>query len=287
MKQEINPTKRVPRKVVQKAYWYKMFFRAGGGYTYSMGVAQCAVMGIVLSHLYDSKEKIGSELEKYCRYYDTNIPFDGLVSGVIINMEEERAANPDLVPEETIVAMQTSLMGPVGNIGDIIQQAIIAPLVLSIGISLSGDPLNPSIIGPIFSIIMTGTATVGISYLVWMKTYDLGNKLMGKMIAEGLSDKLLKAATILGTMTMGAMIPKYVGLTTSLAWISDTSSFILQTDVFDALMPNILPLLLTLFFLRIFNKGAKPSRVMWITMIVGGILSVLGIIGAVPVVPTV
>lgn len=282
MKQEKEVIKRVPRSAIQKAYWFKMFFRAGGGYTYSMGVAECAVMGIILSRLYDSKEKIGQELVKYCRYYDTNIPFDGMVAGVIINMEEERAAHPDLVPEETIAAMQTSLMAPVGNIGDIIQQAIIAPLVLSIGIALSGDPLNPSIIGPIFAIIATGIATVGISYFVWMKTYDLGNTLIGNMISSGLSDKLLKAATILGCLTMGAMIPKYVGLTTPLAWISDTSKFILQTNVFDALIPNILPLLLTLFFLKIFNKGYKPAKVIWITMAVALILSVLKIIGNVP-----
>ena len=247
-----------------------------------MGVAACALMGYIITALYKDKSKIGEELSKYCRYYDTNIPFDGLVSGVIINLEEQRAANPELVPPETIQAMQTSLMGPVGNIGDVVQQAIIAPLVLSTGIALAGDPLNPSVLGPIFSIIMTGTATILISYLLWMRTYDLGSEVIGKMISGGLSDKLLKAATILGCTIMGAMIPKFVDLTTSIAWITPNTSFILQTDVFDALMPKILSLGLTLLFLSIFKKGAKPAIVIWITMAAAILLAVLGIIGPVP-----
>lgn len=282
MAENIQEVKKVPRSAVKKAYWYKMFFRQGGGYTYSMGTQACALMGYIITALYKDKSKIGEELSKYCRYYDTNVPFDGLVTGVLINLEEQRAANPDLVPPEMIQAMQTSLMGPVGNIGDVIQQAIIAPLALSIGIALAGDPLNPSVIGPIFSILMTGTATIVISYLAWMKTYDLGSGIIGKMVEGGLSDKLLKAATILGCTIMGAMIPKYVGLTTSVAWINENTSFILQTDVFDRLMPHILSLALTLFFLNIFKKGAKPAIVIWITMAVTILLSVLGIIGPVP-----
>ena len=284
MAENIHKVKKVPRSAVKKAYWYKMFFRQGGGYTYSMGTQACALMGFIITALYKDKSKIGEELSKYCRYYDTNIPFDGLVTGVLINLEEQRAANPELVPPETIQAMQTSLMGPVGNIGDVIQQAIIAPLALSIGIALAGDPLNPSVLGPIFSIIMTGTATIVISYWIWMKTYDLGSGIIGDMVAGGLSDKLLKAATILGCTIMGAMIPKYVSLTTSIAWINENTSFILQTDVFDRLMPSILSLGLTLIFLNIFKKGAKPAIVIWITMAAAILLSVLGIIGPVPTV---
>ena len=285
MAENVREVKKVPRSAVKKAYWFKMFFRGGGGYTYSMGCAACAVMSYIITALYKDKSKIGEELDKYTRYYDTNIPFDGLVTGVLINLEEQRAANPELVPPEMIQAMQTSLMGPVGNIGDVIQQAIIAPLVLSIGISLAGDPLNPSVLGPIFSILMTGTATIGISWFVWMKTYDLGSSVIDRMIKGGLSDKLLKAAMILGCMIMGAMIPKYISVTTSVAWINETTSFVLQTDVFDKIMPHILSLGVTLFFLSLFKRGNKPATIIWITMGVTILLSVLGILGPVPTIP--
>ena len=212
--------------------------------------------------MYDSKEKVGKELEKYFRYYDTNVPFNGLIMGLIINLEEKRAAEPDKVPVETIQALQTSLMGPVGNIGDVIQQA--------------------SIIGPIFSMIATAVATIGISYNLWMKTYDYGDKLISKVIDGGLSDRLLKSATIMGTLTMGALISKYVNVTTSVAWISETSNFILQTDLFDKIMPNMLSLIVVFLFMKVLSKGVKPSKVIWITMAIGILLSIVGILGPVP-----
>ena len=282
MESDSNKVKKVPRSAVRKAYWYNMFFRAGSGFTYSMGVRAAATMGIILSRLYDSKEKVGKELEKYYAYFNTIVPFAGMVMGIMINMEEQRATNEERVPAETITAMQTSLMGPVGNIGDIIQQAIIAPLVLSIGISLCGSPDNPSIIGPIFSMIATAISTVGISYFLWMKTYDVGNNLLGKILDEGLADKLLKAATILGCITMGALISTYVKVTTSIAWISETSSFVLQTDLFDKLMPNLLSLITVYIFLKILQKGVKPSKVIWITMLIVIVLAVIGVLGPVP-----
>ena len=98
---------RLPRSVIRKAWLYNLVFRAGGGYTYSMAAREASTMGIILSHLYDNKEDVGRELEKYYRYYNTNIPMDGLIAGLIINMEEQRAENPDLVSPQAIQAVQT------------------------------------------------------------------------------------------------------------------------------------------------------------------------------------
>ena len=281
MTNEVNE-KKVPISAIKKSYWYSMFFRAGGGFTYSMGVRLACCMGICLEHLYKDKDRLAEEVSKYYQYFDTNVPFFGAVVGILINMEEQRATNPDDIPAESINAMATSLMGPVGNIGDVIQQAIIAPLALSIGISLCGDVSNPSIIGPIVMMLITGTCTIGISYFLWMKTYSVGNGLLAKILEEGLADKLLKAASVMGCVTMGGLIPKFVNITTSVAWLNDVSSFVLQTDLFDAIMPNMLSLAAVFIYLGIFKKGAKPSRVIWISMAVAIALSLLGILGPVP-----
>ena len=130
--------------------------------------------------------------------------------------------------------------------------------------------------------IATAVATIGISYNLWMKTYDYGDKLISKVIDGGLSDRLLKSATIMGTLTMGALISKYVNVTTSVAWISETSNFILQTDLFDKIMPNMLSLIVVFLFMKVLSKGVKPSKVIWITMAIGILLSIVGILGPVP-----
>lgn len=165
-------------------------------------------------------------------------------------------------------------------------QAILLPLLLSIGIALCGTPENPSFIGPVFSMVSIAICVPAITYFLWMKTYDTGQGLIEKVLEGGLTDALMKGANILGCMTLGALIPKFVNVTTSIAWIDADvgSSFRLQTDFFDAIMPGMLPLLTVFFMIFVLRKGVKSQRLMWITMIVSVILSVLGILGAVPAV---
>lgn len=276
---------KVPRSAVRKAYWYYQFFRGGNGYTYNMASNLAACMGFILRPLYKSKEKIGEEMKKYYFYFDTNVPFVGAVAGLLIGMEEKRAESPEKVPANSIPALATGLMGSVGNIGDIVQQGIIDPLILTLGISLCGSQLNPSPLGAIVSMLAVALVTVGMSYFIWMKSYDLGDELLSKILAKGLMDKIIKASCILGCVAMGGLMAKYVTVTTSLAWFTDTSSFIVQTDLLDAIMPKLLPLAVTMGLLKVFKKGISPAKVVWITMGASLLLAVLGILGPVPSVP--
>lgn len=276
---------KVPRSTVRKAYWYYQFFRGGNGYTYSMGNALAVTMGFILGALYKTKEKIAEEFKKYYFYYNTNILLGGAVFGLLIGMEEKRAEKPEQVPANSIPALAVGLMGPVGNIGDILQQGIIYPLLITLGISLSGNQMDPSPLGAIFSMVATSIATIGISYFVWMKAYDLGDVLLDKILAKGLMDKVVKASCILGCIAMGGLMAKYVTVTTSLAWIDETTNFIVQTDLLDAIMPKMLALVITLALMKVFKKGVAPAKVVWITMGVSLLLALLGILGPVPQIP--
>lgn len=275
-------TVKASRSSIRKAQWYYMFFRAGQGFTYGHATMLAPAMGIVLSSIYKTKEKLGEELKKYYFFFNTNIPFAGIIIGLLIGLEERRAKDPNNVPAESIQSTAVSLMGPIAGIGDIVQQGIVMPLILTIGISLSGTQDNPSMIGAIFCMISTSVVTVGMSYFFWMKSYDLGENFITKIFHTGLSDKLIKASTILGCMAMGGLLARYVTLTTSLAWFSDTSSFIFQTQLFDAIMPSLLPLITTMVILRALKKGMSPNKAVWITMLVVLILAVTGVFGPVP-----
>ena len=67
-------------------------------------------------------------------------------------------------------------------------------------------------------------------------------------------------------------------------WIDEAAdaSFILQTDLFDALVPNLLSLLAVLMFLRFLKKGIKAQTLIWLTMAASIVLSLLGILGTPP-----
>ena len=161
--QAVGADGKVPRSAVRKAYWYYEFFRGGGGYTYNMAANLASAMGFILRPLYKTKERIGEEMKKYYFYFDTNVPFVGAVAGLLIGMEEKRAQDPEKVPSNSIPALATGLMGSVGNIGDIVQQGIVDPLILTLGISLCGDQMNPSPLGAIVSMLAVALTTVGMS----------------------------------------------------------------------------------------------------------------------------
>jgi len=278
--------KKCNRSTVKKAWLFNQVFRCCNGYTYRMSARIVGTMSVIFKDLYgeDDKETLAREFSKYWKYYDTNIPFDGLITGLVINMEEKRVGNPDLIPADTIAALQTGLMGPVASIGDVFVQAIAVPLLLSIGISLCGTPEDPNIIGPLFSLISIACLIPGISYTLWMKTYDIGEGLIDRILDGGLTGLLLKGSNIVGCIVMGAMIPKYVTVTTSVAWINPEvgSSFILQTGFFDRILPSLIPLLLTLWFWRLLKKGVSVQLLTYAVMIASIVLSFLGILGDVP-----
>lgn len=276
---------KVPRSAVRKAYWYYQFFRGCNGYTYNMAAPMATAMGFILRPLYRAKDQLGEELKKYYFYFDTNVPFAGAVIGLLMGMEEKRAADPEKVPASSIPALAAGLMGSVGNIGDIIQQGIVNPLILTLSISLCGSQLAPSPLGAIFAMAATAVVTVAMSYFAWMKSYDLGDVLLNKILAKGLMDKIVKASCILGCVAMGGLMAKYVTVTTSLAWFTDASNFIVQTDLLDAIMPKLLAVAVTMGLLKVFKKGVSPAKVVWITMGVSLLLAVLGVFGPVPAVP--
>ena len=86
-------------------------------------------------------------------------------------------------------------------------------------------------------------------------------------------------------MSMGALIAKYVSVQTKLAWIDETvgASFNVQKQLFDAILPNMLSLITVFVMIWLLKKGIKAQNLMFATMIICIILSLLGILGAPPV----
>lgn len=273
---------KAPRGAVKKAHWYYMFFRHGHGFTYNHGANLACAMGIILSRIYKSKEKLAEELKKYYFYFDTNVPFAGAVVGLLTGMEESRAAQPKKVTADSITSMAIGMMGSVGSIGDIFQQGIINPIILTLSISLCGDQYDPSIIGPIFAMVATSLVTIAISYGCWMKVYDLGEVIVSRVLQGGLMDKVVKASYILGCTAMGALIAKYVTVTSALGWQTETTTFVVQTQLLDAILPKLLPLSITLILLAVLKKGISPQKLVWISMGAALVLALLGILGPVP-----
>ena len=54
--------------------------------------------------------------------------------------------------------------------------------------------------------------------------------------------------------------------------------FSLQTQLFDVLLPKMLPLLLTMGVMKLLDKGKKPMFIMGLMVVFGAVLSLIGVI---------
>ena len=102
--------------------------------------------------------------------------------------------------------------------------------------------------------------------------YNIGASFIEKVQKTGLMDKLSYGASVLGLCVVGAMVATMVTLNMPLKIGTGDDSASLQ-DIFDGIVPQILPLLFTLFMFVLVRKGVKAH---WILLLIAAI----GIFGA-------
>ena len=107
-------------------------------------------MAPIIEKLYgDDPEEYKAALERHMEFYNTEPHFGGVINGMVIAMEEQRANGAE-ISDEAINGIKTGLMGPFAGIGDTLWQGTLTPILLSIGISLSagGSLLQDHLVVP-------------------------------------------------------------------------------------------------------------------------------------------
>ena len=119
---------------------------------------------------------------------------------------------------------------------------------------------------------------LAISYLGFMMGYKKGSSALMDMLESGVINKVIAGAGIMGCVVLGALVANYVGISCKIEIPYGEDVFSLQTQLFDVLLPKMLPLLLTMGVMKLLDKGKKPMYIMVLMIIVGAVLSLLGII---------
>lgn len=167
-------------------------------------------------------------------------------------------------------------MGPFAGVGDSLCQGIVAPVLLSLGVSLAsgGSP-----IGAFAYILMISVFLLGVSYLSYTSGYRLGTTAIQKILDGGMMKKVMKAAGILGCAVVGALVSKFVKISTPITFHMSGGDFVLQAKLFDAILPGLLSLGGVMGVYALLKKGFSSLKLVFILFAAGIILSLLGIIG--------
>ena len=180
------------------------------------------------------------------------------------------------IPEEAFVSLKSGLMGPCAGVGDTLSQVVLIPIliIIFINLALQGATWAPIAYTVIFLLIF-----YGIGYWMLFVGYKNGGETVFKIMESGILDKVIDVANILGCAVTGALLCNYVSFSWNVVMVqNEVEIFNLQTGVFDAILPNAMPLLLTLGVYAAVKKGVKASYVTFGMMIIGFLLGLTGLV---------
>ena len=190
-----------------------------------------------------------------------------MVFGIVIAMEEEKAANDDF-DENAIRGVKSGLMGPLSGIGDSFFWGTFRVIAGGIGASMmvNGNPL-----GILIFLLLFNVPHFLIRYYLLFAGYKMGTGFLESAQRGGFIDKASELASIVGLMVVGGMTASMVSFSTPLEF-SILDSVISIQGIFDQIVPSILPLGLTLLVYHLLSKKSMNPTIILLGMVVVGIL---------------
>ncbi|MEO8246494.1 MAG: PTS system mannose/fructose/sorbose family transporter subunit IID [Chloroflexota bacterium] len=229
---------------VRRAFWLWTFFsHANYNYERLQGTAFAHAMTPIIRRLYTSEEEIRAALKRHLVFFNTEPNVGAVIHGAVIAMEEQRANGATEIDDDAINSVKTGLMGPLAGVGDTITQGTITPILLSIGIGLAQAG---NVIGPILYFVLEVGIMTALSYFVFMQGYTRGREGVVTILRSGLLDRVVLGASVLGNVVLGALTAQFVMVFVAPTITINGTPINFQRDIFDKLLPGLLPLLFTL-----------------------------------------
>lgn len=276
-----NETKKrlIPRgALIHAALIWETWVQTCYNYERMMGQQVAFTFLPVIKYLFpNDKEKQIDVMTRQLEFFNVHTEFGSCILGLAISLEEDKAMGAN-IPNEFITNIKTSLMGPLAGVGDAIYQGVLIPILLALCIDITRAG-NGNIWGAVLYAVLMSVISYALSIGNFMFGYYAGGDAIMDFLEKGILNKLLKGASIMGCMVMGGLIVNYVSVKCGLVINASGTMFNIQESLFDAILPNILPLGATMgiFGLMSYKKWTSVKIILLIIAIsvVGGFFGIL------------
>ena len=259
----------ITKKDLMRTFWRSFTAEWSWNYERQMNLGYSFAIRPALEKIYSQKpEQLTTAYQRHLEFYNVTPWLITFPLGISIAMEEQNAVNENF-DESSINDVKIALMGPLSGLGDSFFWGTLRVIATGIGTSLA---MQGNILGPLLFLLIFNIPAIIARYFGLFIGYNIGASFIEKVQKTGLMDKLSYGASILGLSVVGAMVATMVTLNMPLTIGSGSDATSLQ-DIFDGIVPQILPLLFTLFIFLLDRKGLKAH---WILLLIAGI----GIFGA-------
>ena len=278
-----NATKTAKRSDFKKYFqfmWRSLNIQASWNYERQMNMGFLYGIAPTLDELYPDEndpEQLAHKKEAYERemaFYNCTPQTSAFTLGLAASMEEQYAADRENFNPETINAVKTSLMGPLSGVGDSFFQGTVRLIAFGLGISLAQQG---SILGPILAVLLFAIPSLLFAYNATFFGYRSGNKYLAKLYQEGLMDRVMHFASIVGLAVVGGMVASMVSVTTPLTFSTGGTNLVIQ-DMLDSIIPKMLPFVFTLGIYNLVQKKVNTNVLLIGIVLFGMVMGALGIL---------
>ncbi len=224
----------------------------------------------------DDPEELKEAMRRHTSMFNTNCDWGSLIHGIVISLEEQRAAGNKNITPEMIQSLKIGLMGPLAGIGDSVDQGIVGTIPLAIFVPLA---LKGSVIAAFMPGLIYMAWAYGYSWFLWQKGYTLGKNAVIEILHSGKVKKVIDIASIVGLFMIGCLSSAYVNFKTVWVLNAGTPQKVALQSILDGMMPKLLPFALVMgMYLYITKRGPKYLRLIIYTMVFALALTFLGVI---------
>ncbi|MGL4524749.1 MAG: PTS system mannose/fructose/sorbose family transporter subunit IID [Spirochaetia bacterium] len=263
----------IDKKTLNNMAFRSMFLQASFNYERMQACGWLfSIMPGLKAIFKNDPNKLKDAQRRHMEFFNTHPFLVTSIMGLTLAMEE-KGEDPELIR-----GMKVAMMGPLGGIGDAIFWFTLIPIAASFGASLA---LSGNVLGPILFLIIFNMVHLPLRWGLMHSFYKLGLEAFDKL--KAVTVHFQKAATIVGLTVIGALIASYVRFQLALEFAVGSGeaqkTVNVQSEIVDAIMPNLLPLTLTLtIFYFIAKKGVKPTTIIWLLIGLGLVGSFFGIV---------
>lgn len=276
MSETVDKKNLLSSKEVNRA-WLLWLFNNQACYNYErmMGIGFLHAMTPAFRKLYkDNKDLRIEAMQRHTSFFNCEPCLGSSIVGLVLAMEEQKALGAEL-DNDAITSIKTGLMGPLSGIGDTLIQGVILPLLIAFAVDFAkgGNWVIPLVFSLVMAIIVFGISRFG-----FLLGYRKGSDAILSMLENGVIKRLISAASIMGCMVLGALAVNFVTMKCGISIPQAEGSFSMQEQLFDAILPSMLPLLLTLGCYKLLKAGKSSVLVMLVIIAIGVIGGLTGIL---------
>ena len=264
------------RSMLNKMFKRSWFLFTGFNMINFQGNGYSMTMHPAIKRFYkDDSEEAKKALTRSAQFFNCTYETAPFIMGLNAAMEKERAQQGDEFEVESIGATKAALMGPLSAIGDSVFWGVVRLLAASIAIPLAA---NGNLLGPILFLLVFHLPSIATRYYLLRLGYTTGSKFLESVAASGVLKSITFCITIVGMIMVGAMTAQFVTVSTPLNITFGTGETLVLQEIFDNIFKGLLPLVFTFGIFMLVRKKVKILYLAVGSIIVGMILSLIGLL---------